>query len=207
VDVPVDVPPDIAPDAGPILVAFDFTTLPPGPAATLPGGLILRRASAATVQTGSSTVITAGIGPDVARIGRASDADPYALVFEEARTNLVPDSRNLGASSWMASSMTTLTLDAAVGPDGVASADRVVVGAGGRRVKQQDALMPTRFRYPHNSHYKKVDRPSHAQRTFISRRTTLSVSHSRSVDRRREERRHTTTMQRLHRSAVNVFVR
>jgi hypothetical protein len=88
------------------LANFDFTVMSAGAAATLPGGLLLTRASVATVQTGTSTVVTSGIAVDTARVGRRLDADPLALVFEEARTNIIGRGRERsgltsgGAGAW-----------------------------------------------------------------------------------------------------------
>ena len=116
---------DVAPDAGPILWSADFTALPAGAAPTLPASLVLRRASAATVQTGTSTVVTQGIGPDIARIGRPTDADPLGMIIEEGRTNLIADGRDLGTARWQAGSAATVTLNVSIGPDGANSADSV----------------------------------------------------------------------------------
>lgn len=71
-----------------VVATFNFTALSTG-ACTLPSGLAFTRASSATVQTGTSTVVTAGIGTDAPRCGRRLDADSIGLVIEESRTSLV----------------------------------------------------------------------------------------------------------------------
>ena len=87
-------------------------------------GLTLARASAATVQTSTSTVVTTGIGVDAPRIGDAGYGQ--GLVIEEARTNLVPTSRELGGTGWSQGTGNFETGSYADGPDGsVLSADRL----------------------------------------------------------------------------------
>jgi hypothetical protein len=71
-----------------IVRTIDFTALSTG-ACTLPTGLAFTRASSATVQTGTSTIVTAGIGTDAPRCGRRLDANSIGLVIEESRTNAV----------------------------------------------------------------------------------------------------------------------
>jgi hypothetical protein len=114
----------------PPLAVLDFTALTAGALASLPG-LSFERASSATVQTGTSTLVTAGIGSNVARAGRLLDAHNVGWLLEEARTNLVHDCRALDAASWSAGTG-TLTVSYANGPDGSAlSADRFVTTSGG----------------------------------------------------------------------------
>ncbi len=108
----------------------DFTQLAAGAVATLPGGLLLTRASAATVQTGTSTVVTAGITTDVARVGRRLDADSPGLVIEPARTNLVGDSRNIAGATWFVGQGSATHPGTPVGPDGASLTSREVLSAG-----------------------------------------------------------------------------
>jgi len=93
----------------------DFTTLPPGACPALPGMLAHTRASGATVQTGTSAIVS-GLGTDVAGIGRALDADALGLVIEEARTNECPVS---DPYTW---SRSDASATHAIGPDGAVSA-------------------------------------------------------------------------------------
>lgn len=122
----------------PIVASFDFSTFTAGPV-TLPSGLALTRASAATVQTGTSTVTTAGIGTDQARAGRRIDADPVALVIEEARTNSVQDSRDTSAGTWLAASGTTETRPSGTAPDGGTTQPTLTAGTGYGRYVQFSA--------------------------------------------------------------------
>ena len=108
----------------------NFTGFAPGPLVTLPSGLILTRASAATVQTGTSSVVTAGIGTDVARIGRASDSDPFGLVIEPTRTNLFPYARQPNNAGLTAGAGDTYPTTNNVQPDGTAAGIEVVTVAG-----------------------------------------------------------------------------
>ena len=111
----------------PVLWSADFTTLTPGAVATLPGSLVLTRASAATVQTGTSTVVTAGIGTDVARAGRRLDADTIGLVLEAERTN---GAFNNSRNSTRNNAGTGTETANQTGPDGTANAARDAIGAG-----------------------------------------------------------------------------
>jgi hypothetical protein len=63
-------------------------------------GLTLARASAATVQTSTSTVVTTGIGVDAPRIGDAGYG--RGLVIEEARTNALTYCNDFSQSFWTA---------------------------------------------------------------------------------------------------------
>jgi hypothetical protein len=115
----------------PILWKADYSTLTPGAVAgALPGGVVLLRASTATVRTGASTVVT-GVGTDVARCGSLG-LGWNGLLVEAACTNLIPDARAVKAASWTAESGCTVTLDYAAGPDGVSSADRSNATSTGR---------------------------------------------------------------------------
>lgn len=106
----------------------DFTALSLGALSALPSGLSLSRASSATVQTSASTVVTAGIGVDVARVG--DDGSGAGLVLEEARTNLQTASRaEVGGAGWNVASG-TVTANFAAGPDGSNVATRSQVTAG-----------------------------------------------------------------------------
>lgn len=101
-----------------------FDALTPGALVAVPGGLTLTRASSATAQT-SASAIQSGIAVDVARV---SGVGVPALLFEEARTNYVPYAREVG-NGWTLGS-TTITANAAAGPDGSALADRVQGASG-----------------------------------------------------------------------------
>lgn len=111
-------------------LAIDLTTLTPGAITTLPGGLLLTRASAATVQTGTSTVVTAGIGTDVARVGRRLDADSIGLVLEPTRTNLIADARDVSTGTWFVGQGTATHPGTPVGPDGASLTSREILSAG-----------------------------------------------------------------------------
>jgi hypothetical protein len=114
-----------------MLLSVDFTALTPGGLATLPGGLSFARADSstcATVQT-SATTNSGTIAANVARIG--NDGTRSGLKIEPARTNLVPDSRNMSAASWSAGTNTTLQSSNNVGPDGAATAFRYTSLSGG----------------------------------------------------------------------------
>ncbi len=115
-------------DYTPLLVC-DFTTLAPGLASTL-FGLSHTRASAATVQTGTSTIFSSLL-VDQAGIGRALDADPAALVIDESRTNLVTDNRGY-VTGWSATGTgATFTAGFSAGVDGTAGkAARMTTPAG-----------------------------------------------------------------------------
>lgn len=86
-------------------------------------GLTLTRASAATVQTSASEVVTSGIGVDDPRVGR------YGLVIEEARTNYNPYARSLATADGWTAGTVTYSADALVSPDGTTSADREEIAA------------------------------------------------------------------------------
>jgi hypothetical protein len=113
-------------------VSADFTTLTAG-VATLPSGWALTRASAATVQTGTSTVDTTP-AVDQARAGRRLDADAIGLVIEEARTNSKFDNRDLTSANWLTTGACTITRPYVTGgnaPDGSATTPtRLQVAAG-----------------------------------------------------------------------------
>jgi hypothetical protein len=84
-----------------IVKVFDFTTLTPG-AATLPSSLSFSRASSGySVQTGTSTVVTAGVGANnVPRAGRRVDTNPVGLVLEEGRTTINQQSSDIWNAYW-----------------------------------------------------------------------------------------------------------
>lgn len=113
------------------LPSFDFTALAPG-AVVLPKGLALVRASSATVQTGLSTMQTAGIGNDVARIGQRTDStSTRGLVIEPRRTNLVTIARAFTGGTWSSvGAIGAFTPNVATSPDGVADADQFQTAAG-----------------------------------------------------------------------------
>lgn len=87
-------------------------------------GLTLTRASAATVQTSASEVVTSGIGVDDPRVGR------YGLVIEEARTNYNPKARSFLVVDGWTNGGAVITGDAMAGPDGSVSADRQQAASG-----------------------------------------------------------------------------
>lgn len=105
-----------------VIYQVDWTVRPVG-VATMPAWLSFTRASAATVQTGTSTVVTAGITTDVARIGRRLDADSVGLVIEPARTNSLKQAHDTSAAPW-ASTNTTVTGAIGLGPDASGSTAR-----------------------------------------------------------------------------------
>ena len=116
---------------GPRIWLADFTALAPGAApATLPGGLLHTRASAATVQTGTSSIYSS-LGVDALGIGRALDADLAAAVLDESRTNLVTDNRGY-VTGWSATGTgATFTAGFSAGVDGTAGkAARMTTPAG-----------------------------------------------------------------------------
>lgn len=101
-------------------VYADFTALAAGAVTTLPGGLLLSRASSATVQTGTSTVVTTGITTDIGRAGRYLTTDPVGLVIEPTRTNNVKDCRDTSTANWSAGTVTE-TRPFGTAPDGNAT--------------------------------------------------------------------------------------
>lgn len=95
-------------------------------------GLTLTRASAATVQTSSSSLVTSGIGVDDPRVGDAGYG--RGLVLEESRQNIVVRCRvgNPGGAGWLAGNAGTMTGTYANGPDGAAmTAARITVDSTG----------------------------------------------------------------------------
>jgi hypothetical protein len=90
---------------------------------TSKSGLSLSRASAATVQIGTS-LISSNIGTNTARIGRKLDANPLALVLEETRTNILSSSRDINAALG-GMNLASQSLNIAAGPDGNVLADLV----------------------------------------------------------------------------------
>lgn len=114
----------------PPLFTWDFTQQSPG-ALVLPTGLTFARASSGhTVQTGDSTLVTAGIGSnDVGRIGRLASAYNYGVFIEPARTNSYGRSRSANLASGTAGATTTYTTGR-TGPDGTANAIRGQTASG-----------------------------------------------------------------------------
>lgn len=83
-----------------VLVSADFTTLAPGGNVALPSGWTLTRASSgASVQTGTSTVVSS-IAANLSRGGRRLTADPISLVFEHGTTNVTVQPRDISVSPW-----------------------------------------------------------------------------------------------------------
>ncbi len=106
------------------LFAASFSTLTPGVASTL-FGLSHTRGSGATVQTGTSSVVS-GLGTDVAGIGRALDSDPLGLVIEETRTNYALRSADIGnAAQWSPVALAAQTSNNDPSPDGTTSTGRI----------------------------------------------------------------------------------
>lgn len=124
----------------PPILRVDFTTTTPGALAALPGGLLFTRASAATVQTGTSTVVTAGIGTDVARVGRRLDADSVGLVIEPSRTNRLTYDSDYSNAFWSKGTGATLTAGQA-DPAGGTGASRVQATSGNWGISEQTAVV------------------------------------------------------------------
>ena len=114
----------------PPLFTWDFTQQSPG-ALVLPTGLTFARASSGhTVQTGNSTIVTAGIGSnDVGRIGRLASTYNYGVFIEPARMNLYGRSRSANLASGTAGAACTYTTGR-TGPDGTANAIRGQAASG-----------------------------------------------------------------------------
>lgn len=110
----------------PAVWAIDASGLTPGAysAASLftlgTGGLVLTRASAATVQT-SATTVDSTPAANVPRV--RSDGTITGLLLEESRDNYCQFSRGQLNSPWVSDA--TVTVDTAAGPDGAVVADRV----------------------------------------------------------------------------------
>ncbi len=102
--------------------------------ATLSGGHLTftRPSDGGSVQTSASTVVTSGLGTNVARIGQyGASSTSRGLMFEEASINRVTASRNMSDASWVGGSSVIITPNAAVDPAGTSLADRVNVSSGG----------------------------------------------------------------------------
>lgn len=86
------------------------------------GGLVLTRASGATVQKSAST-LESGIGVDVPRVYNAGAGS--LLLIEETRTNLVTRAREFNNGfTWTGAAVSTgYVSDETTGPDGASSAD------------------------------------------------------------------------------------
>lgn len=108
--------------SGNSLPSFSFASLTPG-AVSLPAGLTLTRASGASVQTGTSALVT-GLGVDVARAGRRLDSDSVGLVIEESRTNLVDTARAMVGGSWSSVGAVGTPTPSQSSPDGTSNATR-----------------------------------------------------------------------------------
>lgn len=125
-----------------VIYEADFSTLSAGAIGAMPGGLSFARSGDAySVQSGTSALITATYSTDQARAGRNLDTDPIALVFEEARTNIVKRSRELATfPPWSTSGTASRTAGVANGPDGSTnSADRHQANSGARVLLYNDA--------------------------------------------------------------------
>jgi hypothetical protein len=109
--------------SGSIIASADFSTGTTG-IATLPTGLNFSRASVATTSDRSAgTVVITGINVDVPRIAKSA-AGRVGLRFEESRTNIVKNSQDMAGTGWTAGTA-AYSANAANGPDGGATADRV----------------------------------------------------------------------------------
>ncbi len=99
-------------------------------------GLTLSRASAATVQISASSIDTTP-GVDDARLG--STGTFQGLVIEEARRNIVSDSRNASVAPWVNVPTTAgiVVTPLQPSPDGSKSASRVQIPAGGHMAVYQ----------------------------------------------------------------------
>lgn len=117
-----------------ILWECDFTKLTSqiaqGYVDAAPGAMQSSRGSTATVQTGTSTVVT-GIAVDKLRLGRKVDSDPPMGVLEESRTNDLLWSRDVTrAAGWAgAASSCTQAASAVPGPDGSVAGTRLTTTA------------------------------------------------------------------------------
>lgn len=89
-------------------------------------GFTFARASAATVQTSASAVVTSGIAANQVRIGDAGSGP--GLVVEPERTNIIADSRDMTTATWTAADG-TITANYAAGPDGSNVAQRTQLTA------------------------------------------------------------------------------
>lgn len=86
-------------------------------------GFTFSRASAATVQTSASTVVSSGITNDVPRVGT------YGLVLEETRENVFTNSQQVSATA-VGAAVSTVTDGYVVGTDGSTLVDRQQVSSG-----------------------------------------------------------------------------
>jgi hypothetical protein len=83
-------------------------------------GLVLTRASSATVQTSATTVVTSGIGVDAPRVGNAGYGQ--GLVLEGARTSYARSSEDMSSAYW--GTPASITANTGTAPNGTATADR-----------------------------------------------------------------------------------
>lgn len=90
---------------------------------TMPSGLAFFRNSPATVQTGTSTLVSSSIDANVAVVGRVLDTDTFGLQHEISSSNVIKDSRDMSTANWAAGTATA-TYNYAAGPDGAVLADR-----------------------------------------------------------------------------------
>lgn len=135
-------------------VLVDYTAFAPGTplaAGTLPGGGTYTQAAGSgqseeTVQTSASTVARWAFVANLPRIGILADGG-IGLVLEPPRTNLIPWSRDLASGTWQAESLTTVTSNVGVGPDGSSLADREQVSSTGFGRYRFDLVLTTSTAY------------------------------------------------------------
>lgn len=108
---------------------FDLHVATPQALATLPGGLILTRASTATICDYIAGTIVMGCGVDVARIGRTAGG-ATGLRFEETRTTYAIGPSEYSTPPWNAGTGGTRVADQAVAPDGTLTADALTTPSG-----------------------------------------------------------------------------
>ena len=130
------------------VLSVDFTSQTPGALTTLPGSLVLTRAAGTaaseTVQTGTSTVVTAGMGANIARVGRRLDTDKAGLVLEETRINNMIWSRLPNNAGLTAGSLDSYPTTNNAQPDGgTAGVEVVVTSVGFSRYRSLGAISGT----------------------------------------------------------------
>jgi hypothetical protein len=115
---------------GSLLFSADFTMQSVGGGSVSSYGLSFERASSGySVRTGTSTVATGGTisSNDVPRFGHVLDADPIALVLEEARTNVITHSNDYSNAFW---SVTATRTAGKTDPAGGTNASRIQAASG-----------------------------------------------------------------------------
>lgn len=125
------------------VLSIDFTVLPTGVLASLPGGLNFSRASSASVQDSPNTVVTAGITTDVARVGRFGSVN--GLLFEGSTVNLFATPRAPQSWAGAPSGGSSTVGNSTAGPDGqvLAALHSVLSGGYGRFYSSATMLSTT----------------------------------------------------------------